>query len=219
MENRTKRLFLTGFCLANVMAFMPQVFAAEEAGRDDKPLIAPDVKPVPVNEALIDTENVEIGVFAGVLNIEDFESSFVYGGKLTYHLSETFFFEAGMGFAEGGETSFENLAGNVQVLTDSERDYRYYNINLGYNVLPGQAFLSENYAFNTNFYLIAGAGATEFGGDTRFTLNVGAGYQILLTDSLALHLNVRQHYYRIDVVGPEKTSMNTEISSGLSIFF
>ncbi|MDO6440630.1 MULTISPECIES: outer membrane beta-barrel domain-containing protein [unclassified Marinobacter] len=219
MENRTKYLFLTGFCLAQIMTFTPQTFAADETERDDRPLIEPDVKPVPVDEALIDTENFEVGAFVGVLNIEDFESSMVYGGKLTYHLSESFFFEAGIGFAEGGETSFENLAGNVQVLTDSERDYSYYNINLGYNVLPGEAFLTENYAFNTNFYLIAGAGATDFAGDTRFTVNVGAGYQILLTDSVAIHLGVRQHYYRIDVVGPEKTSINTEISSGLSVFF
>jgi outer membrane beta-barrel protein len=201
------------------MVYAPQVLATEGIARDERPLIEPDVEPVPVDEALIDTENFEIGAFAGVLNIEDFESSVVYGGKLTYHLSESFFFEAGLGFAEGGQTSFENLAGNVQVLTDSDREYRYYNINLGYNVLPGQAFFGENYAFNTNFYLIAGAGATEFGGDTRFTLNAGAGYQILLTDSLALHLGVRQHYYRIDVVGPEKTSMNTEVSTGLTVFF
>lgn len=219
MENRTKHLFLTGLCLAHIVAFSSQVFAAAETERDDQPLIEPDVKPVPVDESLIDTENFEIGAFVGVLNIEDFESSFLYGGKLTYHLSESFFFEAGIGVAQGGKTSFENLAGNIQVLTDSERDYRYYNINLGYNVLPGQAFFSENYAFNTNFYLIAGTGATDFGDDSRFTVNVGAGYQVLLTDSLAIHLGVRQHYYRIDVVGAEKTSMNTEISTGLSVFF
>ncbi|MBU2875420.1 outer membrane beta-barrel domain-containing protein [Marinobacter salexigens] len=219
MENRTKHLFLTGLCIAHLMAIAPSVFAADEPERNDLPLIEPDVKPVPVDQALIDTENFEIGAFAGVLNIEDFESSFVYGGKLTYHLSESFFFEAGVGFAEAGATSFENLAGNVQVLTDSERDYSYYNISLGYNILPGQAFLTENYGFNTNFYLIGGAGATDFGGDTRFTLNAGAGYQILLTDSLAIHLGVRQHYYQIDVVGAEKTSMNTEISTRLSVFF
>ena len=104
-------------------------------------------------------------------------------------------------------------------LTDSERDYSYYNINLGYNVLPGEAFLTENYAFNTNFYLIAGAGATEFAGDTRFTLNAGAGYQVLLTDSVSVHFGVRQHFYDIDVLGEEKTSVNTEVSTGLSVFF
>lgn len=92
----------------------------------------------------------------------------------------------------------------MEVLTEDERDYTYYNINLGYNVLPGEAFLTENYAFNTNFYLIAGAGATDFAGDTRFTVNAGAGYQVLLTDSVAVHLGVRQHFYRIDVLVARK---------------
>jgi len=193
--------------------------AAVSAQEDDRPLIEPDVRPQKVDEALIDTENFEIGAFAGIINIEDFESSFLWGGKLTYHLSETFFFEANVGFAEGGETSFEKLAGDVQVLSDEDRDYRYYNINIGMNVLPGEAFLTENYAFNTNFYLIGGAGATDFAGDTRFTFNVGAGYQVLLTDSVSIHLGVREHFYRIDVLGEEKTSMNTEVSGGLSVFF
>tara|TARA_R100001244_G_scaffold53301_7_gene46272 strand:+ start:1187 stop:1774 length:588 start_codon:yes stop_codon:yes gene_type:complete len=195
---------------------VPTAVSAQE---DDRPLIEPDVRPQKVDEALIDTENFEIGAFAGIINIEDFESSFLWGGKLTYHLSETFFFEANVGFAEGGETSFEKLAGDVQVLSDEDRDYRYYNINIGMNVLPGEAFLTENYAFNTNFYLIGGAGATDFAGDTRFTFNVGAGYQVLLTDSVSIHLGVREHFYRIDVLGEEKTSMNTEVSGGLSVFF
>ena len=215
MENRIKHILLTVLPFAGLLLVSTAVSAQE----DDRPLIEPDVRPQKVDEALIDTENFEIGAFAGIINIEDFESSFLWGGKLTYHLSETFFFEANVGFAEGGETSFEKLAGDVQVLSDEDRDYRYYNINIGMNVLPGEAFLTENYAFNTNFYLIGGAGATDFAGDTRFTFNVGAGYQVLLTDSVSIHLGVREHFYRIDVLGEEKTSMNTEVSGGLSVFF
>jgi len=215
MENRIKHILLTVLPFAGLMLVPPAVSAQD----DDRPLIEPDVRPQKVDEALIDTENFEIGAFAGIINIEDFESSFLWGGKLTYHLSETFFFEANVGFAEGGETSFEKLAGDVQVLSDEDRDYSYYNINIGVNVLPGEAFLTENYAFNTNFYLIGGAGATDFAGDTRFTVNVGAGYQVLLTDSVSIHLGVREHFYRIDVLGEEKTSMNTEVSGGLSVFF
>ncbi|HIO29206.1 MULTISPECIES: outer membrane beta-barrel domain-containing protein [Marinobacter] len=215
MENRIKHILLTVLPFAGLL-LVPAAVSAQE---DDRPLIEPDVRPQKVDEALIDTENFEIGAFAGIINIEDFESSFLWGGKLTYHLSETFFFEANVGFAEGGETSFEKLAGDVQVLSDEDRDYRYYNINIGMNVLPGEAFLTENYAFNTNFYLIGGAGATDFAGDTRFTFNVGAGYQVLLTDSVSIHLGVREHFYRIDVLGEEKTSMNTEVSGGLSVFF
>ena len=215
MENRIKHILLTVLPFAGLL-LVPAAVSAQE---DDRPLIEPDVRPQKVDEALIDTENFEIGAFAGIINIEDFESSFLWGGKLTYHLSETFFFEANVGFAEGGETSFEKLAGDVQVLSDEDRDYRYYNINIGMNVLPGEAFLTENYAFNTNFYLIGGAGATDFAGDTRFTFNVGAGYKVVLTDSVSIHLGVREHFYRIDVLGEEKTSMNTEVSGGLSVFF
>jgi outer membrane beta-barrel protein len=215
MENRIKHILLKGALIAG-LAMISSLVTAQE---DDLPLIEPDVQPRAVDEALIDTENFEIGVFTGIMNIEDFESSFLWGGKLTYHLSERFFFEANVGFAEGGETSFEKLAGNVSVLSDDERDYRYYNVNLGINILPGEAFLTENYAFNTNFFLIGGAGATEFAGDTRFTANAGAGYQVLLTDSIAVQIAVREHVYRIDVLGEEKTSMNTEVSAGLSVFF
>jgi len=41
----------------------------------DRPLIEPDVEPIVIEEALIDTENFEAGVFFGTINIEDFESS------------------------------------------------------------------------------------------------------------------------------------------------
>ena len=215
MENRIKHIFLKSLLMTGLAVAVSPAAAQE----DERPLIEPDVQPQAVDEALIDTENFEIGTFAGIMNIEDFESSFLWGGKLTYHLSERFFFEANVGFAEGGETSFEKLAGNVRVLSDEDRDYRYYNVNLGINILPGEAFLTENYAFNTNFYLIGGAGATEFAGDTRFTANAGAGYQVLLTDSIAMQFVVREHFYRIDVLGEEKTSMNTEVSAGLSVFF
>lgn len=215
MENRIKHILLKGVLMAGLALASSLTFAQE----NDRPLIEPDVQPQAVDEALIDTENFEIGGFAGIMNIEDFESSFLWGGKLTYHLSERFFLEANVGFAEGGETSFEKLAGNVRVLSDEDRDYRYYNVNLGINILPGEAFLTENYAFNTNFYLIGGAGATEFAGDTRFTVNAGAGYQVLLTDGIAVQLTVREHLYRIDVLGEEKTAMNTEVSAGLSVFF
>jgi outer membrane beta-barrel protein len=184
----------------------------------DRPLIEPDVQPQDIQEALIDTENFELGLSIGTLNIEDFESSIVYGVRLAYHVSEDIFFEANAGFADAGETSAEQL-GQVQLLTDAQRDYQYYNVSVAYTLLPGQAYFARKYAFNTNFYLIMGLGATEFADDNRFTVNYGAGYQVLLTDSLAWHISARQHLYKIDLLGEEKNSVNTEFSSGLSFFF
>lgn len=213
METWFKRVFLI-LCLGTAL-----VGDLEQVQAQDLSVIRPDVRPQPVNEALIDSENVEVGVYGGILHIEDFESSPVWGVRLAYHLSELVFIEGSVGFADAGETSFEKLAGDVQVLADSERDYRFYSLGLGLNLFPGEVFVGENHAFNTNAYLVAGAGAREFAGDTRFSLTLGFGYQFVFTDSLALHLGFREHAYRIDVLGEDKTALDPETSVGLSVFF
>ena len=61
------------------------------------------------------------------------------------------------------KTSYELLSGGVELLTDEERDLTYYNMSLGYNLLPGQIYISDRWAFNTRIYLIAGVGNTDFG--------------------------------------------------------
>tara|TARA_R110002072_G_scaffold121890_4_gene256170 strand:+ start:9160 stop:9807 length:648 start_codon:yes stop_codon:yes gene_type:complete len=215
METRSERIFLKQILAISLSlsACLSGITYAQE-----RPLIEPDVEPLVINEALIDSENFEIGTFVSTINIEDFESSLVYGARLAYHLSEDIFFEANVGFADAGETSAEQL-GQVKILTNSEREYTYYNVNVGYNILPGQSYFARSYTFNTNFYLLMGLGATEFADDNRFTINYGAGYQVLLNDVFAWHVSARQHIYKIDLLGDEKNSINTELSTGISIFF
>lgn len=211
MEDRPERIFLR--CLLGSLLFLHGTAFAQDQ------VIQPDIAPQPVSEARIDSENVELTGFAGVMHIEDFGSSALWGGRLAWHLSETFFLEASAGFASAGKTSFEELAGDVQLLTDDERDVSFYSLNLGINLLPGEAFVAGRYAFNTNFYVTGGAGATEFAGDNRLTLNLGIGYQVLLKDFLSVHVGFREHAYRIELLGEEKTTFNPEMTLGLSVFF
>ena len=215
METRSQRIFLKPVLVTLLVA--SSVFSSLSQAQD-RPLIEPDVEPIVIKEALIDSENFELGGFFGTINIEDFESSLIYGVRLAYHLSEDVFFEANYGFADAGETSAEQL-GQVQILTDDERNYTFYNVNVAYNFLPGQAYVARSYAFNTNFYLIMGIGATNFADDNRLTINYGAGYQVLLNDVFAWHLSARQHMYKIDLLGEEKNAINTELSTGFSVFF
>ena len=96
--------------------------------------------------------------------------------RLDYHISEDFFFEATYGRAKAGKTSFELLS-NVQLLSDAERRFTYYNLSLGYNVLPGEVFIGRNLAMTSALYLIGGIGSVKFAGDQNFTVNFGAGFQ------------------------------------------
>jgi outer membrane beta-barrel protein len=185
----------------------------------DKAIIDPEVERRQVRQTRIDTEDFEVGAYVGILSIEDFESNVVYGARLAYHLTEDFFLEGTVGRSRAGRTSYENLSGSADLLTDSERDYTYYALSAGWNALPGEIFLGKNRAYPTAFYLVAGIGSTRFAGDDRFTVNGGFGYRILPADWIAVHFDVRDHVYDIDLLGEKKIVNNLEAVLGLSIFF
>jgi len=182
-------------------------------------VIEPEVERREVREPDIDTENFEVGAFVGVMSIEDFGSNVVYGARLAYHLTESLFVEGTLGQTEAGLTSFEVLSGGAPLISDSERTLTYYALNLGYNILPGEGFVGEGRAYNTALYISGGLGATRFAGDDRFSVNFGAGYRFLLNDSIALHLDFRDHLYDIDLFGEEKTVHNLEGTLGVTVFF
>jgi outer membrane beta-barrel protein len=228
MESRFRILFLV---LPLIALSLSGCAATKKLfGRGEKPapppaelpqgqVIEPEVERREVKEPKIDTEDFEIGAFAGILSIEDFGSGFVYGARIAYHVTEGFFVEGSIGQTEAGLTSYEILSGGAPLLSDADRQYTYYNLNLGYNILPGEVFVGEGRAYNTSLYLIGGIGSTRFAGDDRFTVNFGFGYRFLLTDSVALHLDFRDHLYDIDLLGEEKTTHNLESTLGVTIFF
>ena len=86
-------------------------------------------------------------------------------------------------------------------------------------VFPGESFVAGRWAFKGGLYVIAGAGSTEFGGDDRFTINAGVGYRLIATDWLALHIDVRDHYFESDLLGTMEDKHNIEFSGGLTYFF
>lgn len=212
MENWCKRFLLTA-CLCVPAALS---WASDS---DQVHVVDPDIERKDIDIDAIDREDFEIGVYYGILSIEDFGSDTVFGARAAYHITETFFMEAAYGSSTAGETSFEALSGSAQLLTDDQRDFEFYNASLGLNILPGETFIGDRWAFNTALYIIGGVGSTEFGGDERFTINFGAGYRLLLNDWLAFHVDVRDHLFDSDLLGSEKTTHNIELSAGMSVFF
>jgi outer membrane beta-barrel protein len=143
----------------------------------------------------------------------------VGGVTFAYHITEGLFVELGAGMSEAGLTSFERLSGAAQLLTEDEREYTYYDLSLGYNILPGESFIGKSRAMNTALYLIGGVGSTTFAGDDRFTVNIGLGFRIMPLDWLAIHADVKDHFFDIDLLGEEKTTHNLSAQLGLTFFF
>ena len=112
----------------------------------DGQVVEPEVARREIKEPKIDSEDFELGAFVGVMSVEDFGSGVVYGARLAYHVTEGFFVEGSVGQTEAGLTSFEILSGGAPLLSDSERKLTYNNLNVGYNIQPGEAFVREGRA-------------------------------------------------------------------------
>lgn len=188
-----------------------------EAGQPQ--VVEPAVKRREIERARIDTENFEAGAFIGTVSIEDFGSSFVYGGRFAYHFTEDLFAEASLGTAKAGKTSYEDLSGAAELLTDDEREYTYYDLAIGWNALPGEVFFGGRRAMPSSVYFTLGAGSTRFAGDDHFTVMVGSGLRLLVTDWVALHLDVRDQMFDSDLLGEQKLTQNLQVGFSVTAFF
>ncbi len=209
-----------GLTVSLLLALQPSVSAAGLNNNKDEQLINPEITRRTLSVEAIDTENFEVELFGGVISIEDFGSSPVYGVRLAYHITEDFFAEGTYGTAEAGETSWERLdSSNSKLLTDEQRKFTYYNASIGYNILPGEVFIGGKTAFTTQFYLIAGIGITEFALGDHFTTNFGAGYRFLGSDWFAIHIDVRDHIFEMSIQEDKHETHNIELTGGISLFF
>lgn len=220
------RIFLLKLFITSSVTFIliqNHVVAEEEKASplniQSEQLIQPEIQRREVKLASIDNENFEATAFFGLLSVEDFGANPVIGARLAYHINEDLFVEGTIAHSKASKTSYERLSGGPALLSSEDRQILYYNVSLGFNLLPGEAFLTQKTSFNTALYIIGGMGNTKFAGNDRLTLNIGGGFRLLATDWLALHIDVRNHIFNMDKLGEDKTSQNLEVSFGVSAFF
>ena len=228
MENRIQHILLIA-----LLTLSSNLFAAEEVIEPDPEDIIPEdedvwdeasktaepnIKREKVDVDAIDAYDIEFGLFAGQMSVVDFGTNPVTGFKVAYHVTESIFTQLSYGITDTEPSSFEIISG-TNLLTDEEREYAYYDLSVGMNLLPGESFVTDNTVFNSAFYGTIGIGATDFAGDQRYTYTLGLGYRLLFNDWLAMHVEVKDHVFDIDILGEDKTTHNINFTLGLTAFF
>lgn len=203
-------------------ATVPQPGADEDAAADNTPppvVVQPQVQRRTVSVPHIGARNLELGAYYGILSIENFGSQPVQGVKLDYHVTEDFFFQGAYGQSRAGQTSYELLSGGIQLLSNAERRFTYYDLSLGYNLLPGEIFIGHSLAMTSALYMLGGIGSVDFAGDQNFAVNFGAGFRVLPTDWLAFHVDMQDIIFRTNIFSVYRLTNNLQATVGLSVFF
>ncbi len=182
-------------------------------------IVEPQVNRREVKTPKIKAKDFELGAYFGALSIEDFGTNPVYGVRAAYHVSEDIFLEGFVARSKAGTSSLEDVFPDITVISSAGRQFTYYDLDLGYNVLPGEIFLGRGRAFNSALYVTVGMGDVKFAETDHFALNFGVGDRLLVTDWLAVHLDVRDHVFETDLFGVTKNVHNIEATLGLTTFF
>jgi outer membrane beta-barrel protein len=218
MMNRQFTTLLLGAVL-----LMPAVsFPAESGDKTPPPteqVIQPQLERRDVKVPHIDVDDVEMGFYRGLLSVENFGAKPVTGLRMAYHVTEDFFAEGVYARSTISDEFFRSRAFPITGFDKQEEDLTYYNLSLGYNVLPGEIFIGHRWAMASAFYIIGGIGNTKFAKENHATFNVGGGYRILLNDWLAVHLDMRDHIFNSDLLGQNKRTDNFEAHVGMTVFF
>jgi outer membrane beta-barrel protein len=223
MEIRLSSVFLAAALLSGCGWFHrgekhpAPVVAEEPAG--EPTIIEPQVNRRVVKTPKIKSKDIELGGYFGALSIQDFGTNPIYGVRAAYHVSEDIFLEAFLARSKAGTSSIEDVFPDITILSDSGRHFTYYDLDLGYNVLPGEIFFGRGRAFNSALYVTVGMGDVKFADKDQFALNFGLGERLLITDWLAMHLDVRDHVFETDLTGRTKNVHNLEATLGLTVFY
>lgn len=195
---------------------------------------APAVPPQPANEQVIvpqvdrrdvrlprfPSKDFELGLLGGTFATQNFGTHGLAGLRLGYHITEDFFVESVYGRTSADDKVYRRLNGGVGGVFSTETvNVSYYNLSVGFNVLPGEVFLGSRFARPIALYLIGGVGSTKFDVQRRQTVNFGWGARFMLADWAAVQVDMRDHVFSLDLLGKRESTHNLEMSAGLTFFF
>jgi outer membrane beta-barrel protein len=221
------RILLSALLLGAALSLAAQTVRAQTAAppagaatntAPNEQVIEPAVPRRDVRVPKIPNKDFIVGAFVGTYSTEDFGASLVYGGRLGYHITEDFFVEGLYGTSDVSDENFRQiLPGGV--FPNQEEKLEYYNLSIGYNILPGEVFFGSKYAKASALYLIAGAGSTKFLEQRKQTISFGLGLRVFYADWGAIQVDFRDHVYSLDLLGTRKDTQNLELTTGFTFFF
>lgn len=207
-------IFLSGISQKNFAAEPSPLFDLSGSA----PELTPDITRREVSIPKIDALDVEVGIYGGVLSVEDFGANYLVGLSGSFHFTEDFFVNANIGWSEIDDETYRRA--NLPLFGDNKtKKVQDLNALLGWNYLRGEMFWGNKHVFTTDLYLVAGAGTINFDSEDYFTWLVGSGLKVLPKDWIAIRIEGKLSQYRSSLLGYKKYTHNMDMLIGVNVYF
>ncbi|MEM9101469.1 MAG: outer membrane beta-barrel domain-containing protein [Pseudomonadota bacterium] len=197
--------------------------------KKDNPFYEPEVLRREFIEPQFDTEDWEIGVFVGSYTFENYDAKFLSGFRISHHLTSRVFIELNAAASKLDESQRTQLGFESNLINEN---IEMYNLSLGFNAVNGQAFISENWAFNSQLYVVLGLGTTAFDIQTRIsateveiskefndTYRFGLGYRVYLRDWITTYFEFSNYVVDTEQLTFDGNANNMGFALGFSFFY
>ena len=198
--------------------FAQPLSAEEEEPKKSVTIIKPQKRIPQIDAAAIDTERFELGVYTGSLSVEDFGTNLVTGLSFDYHITDDFLAHFGYATSDIDRANFEEVVGQ-DFLADSDREFSYTQLGIGYQIFYGRSFLGAKRKYNSHLYVTAGVENVEFAGEKETGFVIGTNYKVVATDWLTWNFSINNHVYERAFLTDKKVTNNLELSIGLNALF
>ncbi len=200
MENRLKHIFLKPFTVVGLCA-VSLFLGAESAS---------------ASELKVNSELFDVGLTAGIINLEDFPAEFLVGASVTFKASESFFLQYNYVQADISRSTHEQGG----LVYGVDRGFSHYDLLVGYNLFQGEFFAGKGGSHLSSLYVVGGVGDTDFGGEESFTYTFGVGYQIEFFRKYVLRVDYRDYLYKSAIISGEDTTVQSnQLSVGMGYLF
>lgn len=176
-------------------------------------IVKPDAEQDLIKDSDIRNVGMNIGVYAGLISYENFNSSHILAIYYSYPFSEKVFVEAELGVSAINDTEYRNIG--LPLLTEEQSDVEFYTVLIGYNLLPGEVYWSKDKTLISRFYLIGGIGSIVFDNKQSVSLQLGAGFKMELDIDKSIRFEARDRLFDTDILGTDKLTNNTEMHIGV----
>jgi len=211
------RLLRAATLLVATALAAPSTAAEAPAPQADEPLLEQPVQRREIVVPAFEAEDFEVSAGLGMLAVEDFGSEPLLALRLAYQVTGEIFVEAGAGVSQVADSSFRRIG--LPLFPNEEEPLVYYQLSVGYKLLPAELFPAPRRAWIGDLYLIGGVGSVEFADEEEFAFSAGIGWRLLPWRRVSLRVEMRDLMFESDLLGENELKHNLELTAGVGFYF